>query len=390
MQPSSRTLELVERLVGFDTTSRNSNLELIEFIRGYLDELGIASELVHGADGTKANLYATLGPTDRPGYALSGHTDVVPVDGQPWASDPFQLVNRDQRLYGRGTSDMKSFIAACLALAPEFLARDIETPLHFAFSYDEEVGCIGVRGLLERLASREIKPKGCIVGEPTEMKVVRAHKGKLSYRCHVHGREAHSSLIDQGVNAVEAAAEAIAYLKSMQRRFRDNGPFDGELSPPYTTVHTGVVHGGTALNIVPLACHFDFEFRHLPEDDPAALLAELERHIDTTLLPEMHAVDPQTGFRFEALSRIAGLSIDEDSELVQLVKALTGANSTGKVAFGTEAGLFQEMAGIPTLVCGPGSIEQAHKPDEWIALEQIAQCEGFLRRLFALCWKDGA
>lgn len=389
MQPSSRTLELVERLVAFDTTSRNSNLELIEFVRGYLDELGVASELVHDAGGTKANLYATLGPTDRPGYALSGHTDVVPVDGQPWSSDPFRVEQRDARLYGRGTSDMKSFIAVCLALAPEFLARDIDTPLHFAFSYDEEVGCIGVRGLLERLASREVKPKGCIVGEPTEMKVVRAHKGKLSYRCRVHGREAHSSLINQGVNAVEAAAEAIAYLKSMQRRFRDNGPYDEELSPPYTTVHTGVVHGGTALNIVPLACHFDFEFRHLPEDDPHALFAELERYIDDTLLPEMRAVDPETGFRFEPLSHIAGLSIDEDSELVQLVKALTGANSTGKVAFGTEAGLFQEMAGIPTLVCGPGSIEQAHKPDEWIALEQIGQCEDFVRRLFARCWKNG-
>ena len=390
MQPSPQTLELIERLVAFDTTSRNSNLEIIAFIRDYLADLGVESELVHDETGTKANLYATLGPADRPGYALSGHTDVVPVDGQPWSSEPFQVLNRDGRLYGRGTSDMKSFIATCLSLAPEFLARPIQTPLHFAFSYDEEVGCIGVRGLLERLAAREVKPMGCIVGEPTEMKVVRAHKGKLSYRCHVHGREAHSSLIDQGVNAVEAAAEAIAYLKSMQRRFRDNGPFDDELSPPYTSVHTGVVHGGTALNIVPLACQFDFEFRHLPEDDPHALFAELETYIRSALLPEMHAVDPHTGFRFEPLSHIAGLSIDENSELVQLVKALTGANSTGKVAFGTEAGLFQEIAGIPTLVCGPGSIEQAHKPDEWIALEQIAQCEGFLRRLFARCWKQAA
>ena len=386
MQPSPATLQMIERLVAFDTTSRNSNLELIDYVREYLGGLGVESELVHDDSGAKANLYATLGPTDRPGIALSGHTDVVPVDGQPWSSEPFRVTERGGLLYGRGTSDMKSFIAVCLALAPEFLARDIATPLHFAFSHDEEVGCIGVRSLLERLATREVKPRGCIVGEPTEMKVVRAHKGKLSYRCHVRGKEAHSSLVDQGVNAVEAAAEAIAHLKAMQRRFRDQGPFDAELSPPFTTVHTGVVHGGSALNIVALDCHFEFEFRHLPEDDPHALLRELEDYVEANLLPEMHAVDPDTGFRFEEISHIAGLSVDEDAEIVQLAKALTGANSTGKVAFGTEAGLFQEMAGIPTVVCGPGSIEQAHKPDEFIALDQVARCEAFIRKLFARCW----
>jgi len=385
--PSARSLELIERLVAFDTTSRNSNLELIDFVRDYLAELGVDAELVHDESGAKANLYATLGPEDRPGFALSGHTDVVPVDGQDWASDPFRVETRDGRLYGRGTSDMKSFVAVCLALAPEFLARDIETPLHLALSYDEEVGCLGVRGLLERLAAREVRPRGCIVGEPTLMKVVRAHKGKLSHRCHVRGREAHSSLVDQGVNAVEAAAEAVAYLKSMARRFRDHGPYDDELSPPYTTVHTGTIHGGTALNIVPLAAHFDFEFRHLPDDDPQALLAELEAHIEANILPEMHAVDACTGFRFEPLSRICGLSVGEDAEIVALAKSLTGANTTGKVSFGTEAGLFQELAGIPTVVCGPGSIEQAHKPDEFIALEQVARCEAFLRKLFERCWK---
>ncbi len=385
MQPSDRSLQMIERLIAFDTTSRNSNMELIAFVQGYLADLGVDSELVHDASGAKANLYATLGPTDRRGWALSGHTDVVPVDGQDWSSEPFRVERRDGRLYGRGTSDMKSFIAVCLALAPEFLARDIQVPLHLAFSYDEEVGCIGVRGLLERLAAREVKPKGCIVGEPTGMKVVRAHKGKLSYRCHVRGREAHSSLIDKGVNAVEAAAEAIAYLKTMQRRFREQGPFDAELSPPFTSVHTGVVNGGTALNIVPLACHFEFEFRHLPDDDPEILFQELKDHVARALEPEMHAVDPNTGFSFEPISRIAGLSVEEDAEVVQLAKSLTGANRTGKVAFGTEAGLFQEMAGIPTVVCGPGSIEQAHKPDEWIALEQVARCEAFLRKLFQRC-----
>jgi acetylornithine deacetylase len=386
VQPSPRSLELIERLVAFDTTSRNSNLEIIDWISAYLADLGVESELVHDDTGTKANLFATLGPGDRGGIVLSGHTDVVPVDGQPWSSEPFTVTARDGRLYGRGTSDMKSFIAVCLALAPEFLRRDIETPLHFAFSYDEEVGCIGVRGLLQRLASRPVRPKGCIVGEPTEMKVVRAHKGKLSYRCHVRGREAHSSLIDQGVNAVEAAAEAVAFLKGLARRMRDEGPFDAELSPPYTTVHTGTMHGGTALNIVPLDAQFEFEFRHLPDHDAEALLAELEHHIETHILPEMHAVDPATGFRFEPVSCISGLNIDEDAEIVQLARALTGANTTGKVSFGTEAGLFQEMAGIPAVVCGPGSIEQAHKPDEFIALEQVARCEAFVRKLFARCW----
>lgn len=382
----NNSVDMIERLIAFDTTSRNSNLELMDFVGAYLEDLGIASELVHNDAGTKANLYATLGPTDRPGIALSGHTDVVPVDGQDWDTDPFEVIGKDERLYGRGTSDMKSFIGVCLALAPEFLARDIATPLHFAFSYDEEVGCLGVRGLIDALASRPNKPSAVIIGEPTEMKVIRAHKGKLSYRCHVRGHEAHSSLSHMGVNAVEAAAEAVAFLKGMARRHRDDGPFDTELTPPYTTVHTGTIRGGTALNIVPRDCAFEFEFRHLPEDDPHELLGELRRHVSECIEPEMHAAEPGTGFTFERMSHIPGLSTDEDAEVVQLAKALTGRNTTGKVAFGTEAGLFQN-GGMPAVVCGPGSIDQAHKPNEFIALDQIAQCEAFLRKLFERCWK---
>ena len=281
---------------------------------------------------------------------------------------------------------MKSFIGICLALAPEFLARDITTPLHFAFSHDEEIGCVGVRSLIDTLSRRPIKPSAVIIGEPTEMKVVRAHKGKLSYRCHVRGHEAHSSLSHIGVNAVEAAAEAVSFLKSMARRHRDQGPFDADLVPPYTTVHTGTIRGGTALNIVPKDCSFEFEFRHLPQDDPHALLDELRRHVAEQITPEMQAACADTGFSFEAMSHIPGLSTDEDADVVQLVKALTGQNTTGKVSFGTEAGLFQQ-GGMPAVVCGPGSIEQAHKPDEFIALDQIGQCEGFLRKLFERCWK---
>jgi acetylornithine deacetylase len=382
----SNSINLIERLIAFDTTSRNSNLALMEFVGDYLRDLGVESELVHNDEGTKANLYATLGPTDRPGIALSGHTDVVPVDGQEWSTDPFHVIHKDGRLYGRGTSDMKSFIGICLALAPEFLARDITTPLHFAFSHDEEIGCVGVRSLIDTLSRRPIKPSAVIIGEPTEMKVVRAHKGKLSYRCHVRGHEAHSSLSHIGVNAVEAAAEAVSFLKSMARRHRDQGPFDADLVPPYTTVHTGTIRGGTALNIVPKDCSFEFEFRHLPEDDPHALLDELRHHVAEHITPEMHAACADTGFSFEAMSHIPGLSTDEDADVVQLVKALTGQNTTGKVSFGTEAGLFQE-GGMPAVVCGPGSIEQAHKPDEFIAMDQIGQCEGFLRKLFERCWK---
>jgi acetylornithine deacetylase len=380
------SIDMITRLIAFDTTSRNSNLELMAFIVGYLKDLGVDSELVHNDEGTKANLYATLGPADRSGIALSGHTDVVPVDGQDWHTDPFRVVEKEDRLYGRGTSDMKSFIGVCLALAPEFLARDIATPLHLAFSYDEEIGCVGVRSLIDALARRPLKPSAVVIGEPTEMKVVRAHKGKLSYRCHVRGHEAHSSLAHAGVNAVEAAAEAVAYLKSMARRHRNHGPFDAEFVPSYTTVHTGTIRGGTALNIVPRDCSFEFEFRHLPEDDPHALLDMLRNHVATHIEPEMHATRAGTGFSFEPMSHIPGLATDEDADIVQLAKALTGQNTTGKVAFGTEAGLFQN-GGMPAVVCGPGSIDQAHKPDEFIARDQITQCEAFLRKLFERCWQ---
>ena len=384
MPADPRSIDMIRRLGGFDTTSRNSNLELMDFVRDYLASHGVDSELVYDDERNKANLYATLGPTDRPGIALSGHTDVVPVDGQDWDTDPFEVCETGGRLYGRGTCDMKSFIAVCLALAPDFLAREIDTPLHLALSHDEEIGCVGVRSLIAALRDRPVKPRAVIIGEPTEMKVVRAHKGKLSYRCHVHGHEAHSSLSHIGVNAVEAAAEAIAFLKAMARRFRDQGPFDEALTPPYTTVHTGTVRGGTALNIVPKDCSFEFEFRHLPEDDPHVLLEELRTYVTERIEPEMRAVAADTGFRFEPMSHIPGLSTDEESEVVRLAMALTGQNTTAKVAFGTEAGLFQDND-MPAVVCGPGSIEQAHKPNEFVTLEQLERCETFVRKLFDRC-----
>jgi len=371
--------EMIRRLVGYDTTSRESNLDLIDFVRDYLDRWGVASDLVHDPTKRKANLYATIGPDDQGGVMLSGHTDVVPVDGQQWDSDPFELDEDEDKLYGRGSADMKSFIGVVLAKLPDFLAQPLKTPVHLALTYDEEVGCIGVRWLVAALKQRPVKPKLCIIGEPTLMQPVIAHKGSRRLRCHVHGHEAHSSLTHRGVNAVETAAELVAHLHGIARRKRSAGPFDPAFDPPYTTIQTGTIAGGTAVNIVPRECHFDFEMRYLPVDDPALIVAELKRYA-TTLLPEMHAVSADTGIDFEETNAVPALSAAEGDAVVQLALALSGANGTGKVSFATEGGLFQE-GGIPTVICGPGSIEQAHKPNEFIALDQVRQCEAFLDRL---------
>ncbi len=380
MSPSARSLEMIRKLVSFDTTSRNSNLEIIQFIRDYLASHGVESRLVHDEAGKKANLYATLGPQDKPGIALSGHTDVVPIDGQEWSSDPWKVVERDGKLYGRGTCDMKSFVAIALAMVPDFLAQPLATPIHLLFSYDEEVGCVGVRRLIEQLKQLPVRPASVIVGEPTDMKVIVAHKGKKSVRCRVRGFECHSSLAPRGVNSIEYAAELIAYLNRMGRRLAAEGPFDPSYDVAHSTVHTGVIQGGTALNIVPKDCHFDFEFRYLTGVDPEALFGELRHFAETELLPAMRKVAPDTGISWEDLSSFPGLDMPEEADLVVLAKSLAGANAVQKVAFGTEAGLFQQ-AGMPTIICGPGSIDQAHKPNEFVSLEQVALCEAFLGRL---------
>lgn len=371
---------MIERLIAFDTTSRNSNLELIHYVRDYLADLGVTASLVHDAEGRKANLYATLGPGDRPGIALSGHTDVVPIDNQDWTRDPWQVSQGDGRLFGRGTCDMKSFIAVALAHTPRFLEAGLQTPVHLCFSYDEEVGCKGVPSLLDFLASQPVKPAMCVVGEPTDMKVVTGHKGKRSVCCHVRGKEAHSSLAPYGVNAVNAAARVVGHLADMAARKAEEGPFDPDFDVAYTTVHTGTIDGGTQLNIVPGHCRFEFEFRYLPQDDPDALLGEVKRFAEEAVAPAMREIDPATGFTWEELSSFPGLDLAPGAEVVELAKALSGGNDTCKVAFGTEAGLFDQR-GIPTVVCGPGSIDQAHKPDEFVTLEQVALCERFMDRL---------
>ena len=383
ISPQLVGLPLIRTLVGFDTTSRDSNLALIHWVRDYLAGYGIGCELTFDDDRRKANLFATLPATDgnvtRGGVVLSGHTDVVPVDGQPWETDPFSATVKGDRLYGRGVADMKSFSAIGLSFVSEFLRRGLKRPLHFALSYDEEVGCVGVRRLIDDIGARGIAPSGCIVGEPTGMRLVVAHKGKKSHRCRVRGHEAHSSLTPRGVNAVQVACEIVAFLTQMARRFRERGRFDAAYDVPYTTVHTGVIRGGTALNIIPRDCTFDFEFRHLAFDDPDALLGEVRRFA-ATLLPEMHAVCPASYIEFDLISASPGFDTHGASDLADLGRECSGSHDLGKVSFVAEAGLFHR-AGIAAIICGPGHIEQAHQPNEWVSLEQLALCESFMRRL---------
>jgi acetylornithine deacetylase len=377
---SPQVLEAIGQAIAFPTVSRDSNLALIDWARARLEALGARVRMTHDDTRTKANLFATLGPDAAGGVVLSGHTDVVPVEGQRWDTDPFRAEIDGDRIYGRGTADMKGFVATALALAPEFVANGLRQPLHFALSYDEEIGCIGVRSLIADLKRAQIRPDTVLVGEPTSMRVVVGHKGKHGYRCTVRGLSCHSAYAPHGVNAVEAAAEVIAYLKGMARRFRDGGPHDALFDITHTTVHTGTVEGGTALNIVPKECRFDFEFRHLPGDDPAQLFEEVKCYAETHLLPEMRRVDPASGFEWEPLTIMPGLNVGADSEPARLALGLTDFRDIGKVSYGTEASLFQQ-AGFPAVVCGPGSIEQAHKPNEYVDLDQIAQCEAYLRRL---------
>ena len=374
------SVEMLRKLIGFPTVSRDSNLELIHFVRDFIKPFEADIRLTHDDDKRKANLFATLGPRGEPGIVLSGHTDVVPTEGQAWDSDPFRMVEKDGKLYGRGTSDMKGFIACVLALVPQFMERGLRTPLHLAFSYDEEVGCIGVGRLISDLQRAGIRPRSCIVGEPTEMRPVIAHKGKKGYRCTVRGLAAHSAYAPHGVNAVEYAAEAIAFLKGLARRHRDQGPYDRGFDVAHTTVHTGVIRGGTALNIVPHQCEFDFEFRHLPGDDPERLLREFKDYVRTRLEPEMRTIHAASGFAIEPISEIPVLDTGPENEIVALAQELSGSGEIGKVSFGTEGSQFQR-AGIPTVICGPGSILQAHRPNEYVTLDQLSRCDAFLRGL---------
>ena len=381
---SDATIEQLGRLIGFDTTSRNPNVELIDYVETYLAGFGVAAERTPDESGTKSNLFATIGPADRAGYVLSGHTDVVPVDGQDWTTDPFRMTRKDGLLYGRGACDMKGFLAVCLALVPEMTAANLKIPLHLAFSYDEEVGCIGVRDLLAELVKRPIRPLGCIVGEPTSMQVVIGHKAKRSLRICAHGLAGHSSRAPECVNAVEYAARLVVATSDIGRRLAASGARDMLYDIPHSTAHVGVFHGGSAVNIVPAEATVDLEFRTLPEDDLDAMVEEIRRAAQD-LSDEMAAQHAGAGITMEQISEIPGLAMEPEDDLVTLAKRFAGRNDHGKVAYGTEAGLFVEVGRIPTVVCGPGSIGEAHKPDEFVSEEQLARCEDFVRALIAHC-----
>ena len=376
----STSRDLLADLIAFDTTSRESNLALIDYVRAYLAGLGIDSELLFNAERSKANLYARIGPAGAGGVMLSGHSDVVPVDGQSWSVPPFLLSERDGRLYGRGTADMKGFIACVLAAVPSFLQQPLRLPLHIAISYDEEVGCLGVRSLVERLRASPERPAICLIGEPTGMRPVLGHKGKLAMRCEVHGAACHSAYAPQGVNAIEYAAKLIGRLGEIGERLAAPERHDGRFDPPYSTVQTGVIQGGRALNIVPAECRFDFEMRALPADDPQQVAAELRDYAERELLPRMRAVSATSEIRFSELSSYPGLLTDAASEAARLLALIAEREDFTTVAFGTEGGLFDE-AGVATVVCGPGSMEQGHKPDEFVTLEQLERCDALLARL---------
>jgi acetylornithine deacetylase len=380
--PNATVIAMIERLIAFPTVSRDSNLGLIEWVRDYLSGLGVRSRLTYDSSGKKANLFATLGEERSGGIILSGHTDVVPVDGQAWSSDPFCAVHKNGNIYGRGTADMKSFLAIALALAPDFVAANSTTPIHLAMSYDEEVGCIGVRSLIADLKDSGIQPHGCIVGEPTEMRPVLAHKGTHRFRCCVRGKEAHSSYAPYGVNAIEYASRVIVRIRDLADHLaqNENNPL---FTVPCSTLQTGLVRGGLAPNVIPKDCEFQFEFRTLPGTSADDLIEQIEAYAKT-LIPAMQQLEPTASIQFESLARSPGLLMEEAHPLVQLAARLANEKPAGGVSYGTEAGLFQS-AGIPTVICGPGSIEQAHKPDEFVSLEQVAKCEKFLISLLTNC-----
>lgn len=380
-QPSDQALEWLERLVAIPTVSRNSNLGLIEMARDILAGLGATCRLTYDAAGGKANLLATFGAGREGGLVFSGHTDVVPVTGQAWDSDPFRLERRGELLFGRGTADMKGFIAAVLAQAPAMAARGGERPIHIALSYDEEVGCLGAPAMIADMIAQGMKPFGCVIGEPTEMRVALGHKGACAYRCRVCGREAHASLAPTGVNAIEYAARLIERLRTIGLRLQAQERRGEAFDVPFTTISSGVISGGVATNIVPRDCEFRIDLRHLPWTAPETIIGELERYARDELLPEMRAVAPEAEIVLEPLGRVAALDTASVHPFARFVLGLRGPDAVpGQVAFGTEGGLF-DAAGIPTVICGPGSIVQAHKPNEFIALSQVFQAEQFIAQV---------
>lgn len=375
---------LLAKLIAFDTTSKTSNLQLIDFVRNLLEDHAIDSQLVHNDDHSCANLYATIGPDDIGGIMLSGHTDVVPTTGQDWHSDPYRMHTGDESLVGRGACDMKGFIGCVLAALPQISASPLKTPIHLAFSYDEEIGCVGAKRLVESMSAFEVKPRIGLIGEPTDMAMVLGHKGKVSYRVTITGLACHSAYISSGVNAVEYAAELIAFIRAMNQRVQQQ-MLDQSYSVPHSTFHVGNINGGTALNIVPQQCQFEFEIRNLPQQDLDVLAHEIKHYASDALLTDMRSRYPQSEIRFEEISHYPGLHTDPASTVIAYTRAINPIDRIGdNVSFGTEAGLFDDI-GINCVVCGPGSIDQAHKPDEFVRREQMQYCDQMIENLVHRC-----
>ena len=375
---------ILQHLLGFDTTSSNPNMDLMLYVQGLLAQHGIAAVLIPDATGGKANLYASVGPEGQGGVMLSGHTDVVPVLGQNWTVPPFAMTERDGRIYGRGATDMKGFVACAIAALLRAADQPLQVPLHLALSYDEEVGCMGVRSLVEMLEAAPLRPRMCIVGEPTAMQVATGHKGKIALRATCIGREGHSALAPLALNALHLAADFVTAVRGLQARVAATGLSDGDYDVPYTTLHIGKLNGGVQVNIVPNTAVIDFEIRSLAGEDTDALIADLRAAAEAITAP-LRAEFPEAEIRIERLWDYPGLGTPSDAGVVNFVKALTGANGTIKVAFGTEGGLFDARLGIPTVICGPGSMAQGHKPDEYVSLEQLERCEAMLSALVTRC-----
>ena len=373
-------------LIAFPSVSSDSNLEVIAYLAARLEASGARVEILPDAGGAKANLWATLGPEGDGGLVLSGHTDVVPVTDQAWSSDPFVMSERDGRLYGRGTCDMKGFLAACLTLAPQFAAAPLTRPVHFAFTHDEEVGCLGAQDLVRQLKARNLNPHMAIVGEPTQMQLVDGHKGCHEYSVHFQGLEGHGSTPDLGVNAVEYAARYVTRLLELRADLRARAPADSPFDPPWTTLNIGALHGGSAHNVIAPRAQLDWEMRPVQPGDAAYVLTQIQSFCDTELLPEMRRVHPDAAITTEVIGEVAGLEPRPRNAARRLLMRLTGANGAGLVPFGTEAGLFQSL-GLDVVLCGPGSIEQAHKADEFLSVAQLQAC---LDLLDSLCGWLGA
>ena len=381
------TRDILAQLISFDTVSRHPNIELMHYISQWLDNIGIATTLIPNHDGGKANLYATVGPesSNSPfhgGVLLSGHTDVVPIEGQNWTKPAFTMSEESNRYYGRGTADMKGFVACALSAMANAQKQTLLAPLHLALSYDEEIGCVGVRSLIEHLSHHTTQPCLCIVGEPTEMGVATRHKGKIGAKATFTGRAGHSALAPRGLNAIHLACDFIAHLREQQERLA--APFEGgdATQVPYSTIHAGTITGGTALNIVPDSCSVAFEVRNAADDDAQEILSNIIEHT-TKSVATHHVRIPEAAVSFEIFNEYPGLNTPEDIWAVEFVKSLTGANDCTEVAFGTEAGLFSSVLSIPSVVCGPGSMDQGHKPDEFISIDQMNQCETMLEKLVA-------